>query len=272
LKEIELKESEFRQIRDLLKNDYGISLGDEKRTLVYSRLRPMLKEKGFDNFTEFIDYVKSDRTGEAAVVLTNRLTTNHTFFMREPEHFEFLKNITFPWIEQKFGQQKDLRLWCAASSSGEEPYTLQMLAQDYFGSKPGWNLEILATDISEKVLAQASHGIYSNESLRVMPKEWLSKYFKPYDNDNMVVKDEIKKLVTYRKWNLMETRMPFKKPFQVIFCRNVMIYFDADTRAEIAKRMYGVLEPGGYLFIGHSESLSSAGTQLQYVRPAVYRR
>ncbi|MCL2350767.1 MAG: protein-glutamate O-methyltransferase CheR [Defluviitaleaceae bacterium] len=247
-------------------------MGDEKRTLVYSRLRPLLREKGFTQFSDFIQYVKTDKTGEAAVILTNRLTTNHTFFMREAEHFDFLKDIVFPWIEKDHGREKDLRLWCAASSSGEEPYTLQMLAQDYFESRQGWDTEILATDISEKVLTQASLGIYSNESLQVMPEAWLKNYFRKYDSCNMAVKDNIKKFMTFRKFNLMEEKMPFKRPFHAIFCRNVMIYFDNQTREAIVNRLYKVLEKGGYLFIGHSESLSNIDSKFEYVRPAVYRK
>lgn len=254
-----------------MKLHFGISLGDEKRTLVFSRLRPLLREKGFDNFTQLIDFIKSDKSGEAMVALTNRLTTNHTFFMREAEHFDLLMEKVFPWIEENFAHEKDLRLWCAASSSGEEPYTLQMLAMDYFENKPGWDTEILATDISEKVLAQASHGIYSNESLSTVPQEWLKKYFKKYDNSNMIARDEVKERITFRRFNLVEKNMPFKRKFQVIFCRNVMIYFDMDTRTEICQRFSKILEKDGFLFLGHSESLSSAGLPYRYVRPAVYQ-
>ena len=269
---MELRDKEFRLISDYIKENYGISLGDEKRTLVFSRLRPLLKQKGFKNFEEYVNYLLNDRTGEAAVVFINKLTTNHTFFMREPEHIVFLKNKVLPWVESKYGAAKDLRLWCAACSSGEEAYTLQMTVQDYFEAKQGWNLEILATDISEKVLQQATMGIYSNESLKTMPQDWLNKYFAKYDNDNMVVKDDIKKLITYRKFNLMEEKLPFKKPFQVIFCRNVMIYFDNKTREALVNRFYSVLETGGYLFIGHSESLSNVKTKFNYVMPAVYMK
>ncbi|MCL2855030.1 MAG: protein-glutamate O-methyltransferase CheR [Defluviitaleaceae bacterium] len=268
---IELKDSEFLEIREHMKRHFGISMGDEKRTLVFSRLRPLLREKGFQNFTQLIDFIKADKTGEATVALTNRLTTNHTFFMREAEHFDYLRERVFPWIERTFGHEKDLRLWCAASSSGEEAYTLQMLASDYFEGKPGWNLEILATDISENVLAQASHGIYSNESLSTLPKDWLKKYFNKYDGSNMIVKDEVKQRITFRKFNLMETKMPFKRKFQVIFCRNVMIYFDADTRAAICDRLGKALEKDGYLFLGHSESISNMNLGFKYMQPAVYQ-
>ncbi|MCL2753114.1 MAG: protein-glutamate O-methyltransferase CheR [Defluviitaleaceae bacterium] len=269
---MDLKDSEFRQIRDYLKENFGISMADEKRTLVYSRLRPLLRERGFESFQDFIDYVKTDKTGEASIIMANRLTTNHTFFMRESEHFDLLKKEALPWVVENFGAEKDLRMWCCASSSGEEPYTLQMVVQDFFANTTGWNTEILATDISEKVLLQASYGIYSNESLGVMPEEWLKKYFSKYDNDNMVVKDDIKRLMTFRKYNLMEEKMPFKRKFHIIFCRNVMIYFDNNTREQMAKRFYNVLEPGGWLFIGHSESLSNSDVGLKYIQPAVYRK
>ena len=267
---MELKQHEFKRIRDYIKEHYGIALGDEKSTLVFSRLRPLLKQKGFEDFSEYIDYLINDKTGEAAVVFINRLTTNHTFFMRESEHIDFLRNTAFPWVESKFG--RDLRLWCAGCSSGEEAYTLQMAAKDYFEGKHGWDIEILATDISERVLQQATLGIYSNESLGSMPSHWLKKYFKPYDGNNMVVRDEIKNLVTYRKFNLMEEKLPFKKKFQIIFCRNVMIYFDNNTREALINRFYNALEKDGYLFIGHSESLSNVKSNFKYVMPAVYKK
>ena len=269
---MELKDREFNQIRSYIKEHYGISLGDEKKTLVFSRLRPLLKQKGFADFSEYLDYLTRDKTGEAAVVFINRLTTNHTFFMREPEHFDYLKKTALPWVEEKFGKERDLRLWCAACSSGEEAYTLQMIVSEYFENKQGWNTEILATDISERVLQQATLGIYSNESLKTMPDTWLKKHFKRYDDENMMVEDEIKKLITYRKFNLMEEKLPFKKNFQVIFCRNVMIYFDNNTREALVNRFYNVLEKDGYLFIGHSESLSNVKSNFKYVMPAVYKK
>ena len=269
---MELKDHEFKQIRNYIKEHYGISLGDEKSALVFSRLRPLLKQKGFVDFSEYIDYLMNDRTGEAAVVFINRLTTNHTFFMRESEHIDFLQNIAFPWIEKNFDNTRDLRLWCAGCSSGEEAYTLQMTAQSYFEGRQGWDTEILATDISERVLQQATLGIYSNESLKTLPPEWTRKYFKRYDNDNMIARDELKKLITFRKFNLMEEKLPFKKKFQVIFCRNVMIYFDNNTREALVNRFYSALEKDGYLFIGHSESLSNVKSNFKYVMPAVYKK
>ena len=272
VKNIELKDKEFQEIRDYIRRNFGISMGDEKRTLVFSRLRPIVRDKGFTDFSGFMDWVREDKSGDAKTLLANRLTTNHTFFWREPEHFEMLRDIIFPWIEKTYAHERDLRLWCAACSSGEEAYTLQILAQEYFENKQGWNLEILATDISEKVLAQSYQGIYSKDSLSVLPEPWLKKYFKPYDATNMIVNDSVKKNVTFRKYNLIEDSHKFKKPFQVIFCRNVMIYFDNPTREGIAKRFATMMAPGGHLFIGHSESLSNMNVGLKYVKPAVYKK
>jgi len=269
---LELNDQQFQRIRDILRNGYGISMGVEKRTLVFSRLRPLLRQKGFGDFDAYLKYLAEDKTGEATSVFINRLTTNHTYFMREPEHMELLAKRALPWIEENFGKTKDLRLWCAACSSGEEAYTLQMVVSDYFENKPGWNLEILATDISERVLQQAYAGIYSNESLKALPSDWLSKYFKRYDDENMIARDEIKRLITFRRYNLNETKMPFKKPFQVIFCRNVMIYFDNTTREALVTRMYDALEKDGFFFVGHSESLSNIRSDFEFIRPAAYRK
>jgi len=269
---MELNQKEFELLREYIKSNYGINMGDEKKTLVYSRLRSLLKKLNFDDFASYYQYLINDKSGEAAAVFINKITTNHTFFMRESEHFEYLTQTVLPWVEKKFANTKDLRLWCAACSSGEEAYTLQMVVQEYFTTKSGWNLEILATDISEKVLQQASVGIYSKDSVQTLPKEWYNKYFKVYDEDNVIVSDSLKKHITFRKFNLMQQSMPFKKPMQVIFCRNVMIYFDATTREALVNRLYSIIESDGYFFIGHSESLSNINTKFNYIKPAIYKK
>ena len=269
---MELTDKEFKLISDFIRENYGINMGEEKRTLIYSRLRSLLRQKGFDDFGSYFTYLRNDKTGEAAAVFVNKITTNHTFFMREPDHFDFLTKIALPWVEQRFGANKDLRLWCAACSSGEEAYTLQMIVQEYFQTKPGWNLEILATDISEKVLHQATVGIYSKDSIHSIPEAWQRRYFNKYDDDNVIVSNELKKQITFRKFNLMQAHLPFKKKFQIIFCRNVMIYFDNETRAALINRLYSAMEHNGYFFIGHSESLSNVKSPFNYVKPAVYRK
>ncbi|MBR1442514.1 MAG: protein-glutamate O-methyltransferase CheR [Firmicutes bacterium] len=267
----QITDKEFNMIRDYIKKNYGISLGDEKKSLIYSRLRFVLIEKGFENFTQYYDYLISDKTGEASLVFIDKITTNHTFFMREVEHFYYFRDTVLPYLEETV-KDKDIRIWCAASSSGEEPYTLQMIMNDYFKGKSGWNHELLATDISSNVLVKAVKGIYTNEQIKPLDENWKKNYFKKYDNNSVTVCDEIKSKVTYRKFNLMETKLPFKKPFDVIFCRNVMIYFDTETRKALVERMYDASKEGAYLFIGHSESLNNIGTRYKYVMPATYRK
>jgi chemotaxis protein methyltransferase CheR len=193
--------------------------------------------------------------------------------MREVDHFDYLRDTVLPYIEETWRSQKDLRMWCAASSSGEEPYTLQMITQDFFKKvKEKWDTKILATDISSQVLDKAIHGVYANESLKPIPESWKRDYFRKFDDTHSMVTDDIKREMINRKFNLMETVYPFKKHFQVIFCRNVMIYFDNKTRDEVVEKFYNIVEPGGFLFIGHSESLNHTGTKFKYVRPAVYRK
>lgn len=267
----DITDKEFGQIRDHIKVNYGIKLGDEKKSLIYSRLRTVLIDHGFDNFTQYFEYLIADKTGEASMTFIDKITTNHTFFMREVDHFYYFRDTVLPYLEETV-KDKDLRIWCAGCSSGEESYTLEIMLYDYFNKKSGWNTELLATDISSNVLTKAVRGVYSNEQIKPLAPEWKNHYFKKHDNDNMVVVDEIKKRITYRKFNLMDEKFPFKKKFHVIFCRNVMIYFDNPTRDALVERYYNVLEDGGYLFIGHSESLNHTQTKLKYVMPALYRK
>ncbi|MCL1878509.1 MAG: protein-glutamate O-methyltransferase CheR [Defluviitaleaceae bacterium] len=267
----ELTNAEFEKIRAYIKANFGISLSDEKKTLVHSRLRSTLQELGMSTFSDYFDYLLQDRTGEAMTRFVNKITTNHTFFMRETDHFDYFRDVVLPWLEGKYAAQKDVRLWCTASSSGEEPVTLQIILQEYFKRSPGWNTQILASDISAQVLDKAVAGRYVTNALETLPKGWQSEYFNKYDDELSKVKDCILKQIVYRKINLVEP-FPFRKTMQVIFCRNVMIYFDSQTRDAVVKRFYDITEPGGYLFIGHSESISNSGTKYEYIKPAVYRK
>ena len=268
----ELTTDEFNKIRNYIKAQYGISLSDEKRTLVHSRLRSTLQELGMSTFSEYFDYLLNDKSGDALTRFVNKITTNHTFFMRETDHFDYLREVVMPYIGEKYASQKDLRLWCAACSSGEESVTLQIIAQEYLNSAGGnWNTQILATDISAQVLDRAVAAIYASETLVDLPQGWQKSYFKEIDSQFSKVNDIIRSQIVYRRLNLMH-EFRFKKTFQVIFCRNVMIYFDGPTREAVVKKFYSVMEPGGYLFIGHSESISNTGSGFLYVKPAVYRK
>ena len=261
---------EFNKIRKYIKDQFGISLNDEKKTLVYSRLRTTLADLGFDNFTQYFDYLTKDKSGDAVTRFIDKITTNHTFFMRESDHFDYFRDEVLPYIEKTYNAQKDIRLWCSACSSGEESVTIQMILQDYFKNKD-WNTEILATDISTQVLDKAVAGKYHIDGVKTLPKTWQDAYFKKADDTFYQVSDSIKSKILYRKYNLMDN-FSFKKKFQVIFCRNVMIYFDHETKVGLVKKFYDIIEPGGYLFVGHSESLTNTGTNFKYVKPAIYQK
>ncbi|NLN06874.1 MAG: protein-glutamate O-methyltransferase CheR [Firmicutes bacterium] len=267
-----ITDEEFKRLATFIKKNYGIYLKPEKKTLLVGRLQNLLVAGNYRTFTEYIDDLISDTTGEAVINLLNRITTNHTFFMREAEHFYFFRDEVLPYLKESISN-RDLRVWCAACSTGEEAYTLAMIIDEFFGAEAAfWDTRILATDISRQALEIAKKGIYSNERIEPLPASWKLKYFDRYDADNVIVKDRIKNNVIYRTFNLVERVFPFRRKLHAIFCRNVMIYFDNDTKTKLVNKFYHLLEDGGYLFIGHSESLNRETTSFKYVRPAVYRK
>lgn len=269
---VTITEKEFKQLSDYIKTNYGIHLKKEKMALVTGRLHSVLQHAGFQSFTNYYNYIVSDKSGDAVVTLIDKITTNHTFFMREADHFYYFRDKVLPYLINTI-KNKDLRIWCAASSSGEESYTLAMILDEFFGKeKMCWDTKILATDISEKVLDMARGGIYSSERIAPLPYHWKTNYFKKLDAENSVLVDKIRNEVIYRKFNLMDNVFPFKKKFHTIFCRNVMIYFDNDTKNRLVEKLYDQMEYGGYLFIGHSESLNREATRFKYVMPSVYRK
>jgi len=269
---VNITDKEFSKLTEYIKSNYGINLSEKKKALVVGRLQNILYLKNFSNFSEYYNYVISDKTGEAVITLVNKLTTNHTFFMRESDHFEYFRSTVLPYWSSTLERSRDLRVWSAGCSSGEEPYTLAMIMADYFGNdKRLWDTKILATDISMNVIENAKKGIYSNDNLEALPILWKNKYFVNLDKERSVISDSIKNEVIFRIFNLMNA-FPFKKRFHAIFCRNVMIYFDSQTKKELVNKFYEYTEPGGYLFIGHSESLNREETMYKYIIPAVYRK
>jgi chemotaxis protein methyltransferase CheR len=269
---IKITEKEFRQIAEYVKANYGIQLKEEKMALVTGRLQGLLTQHNCKNFAEYFDYVVHDKTGEAAIAFINKITTNHTFFMREPEHFYYFRDKVLPWLSQEV-TNRDLRIWSAGCSTGEEPYTLAMIIDEFLGSeKKSWDAKILATDISLKALDEAKHGVYSNKDIAPLPALWKTSYFTRFDAESSAVSDRIKDEIIYRRFNLMNQTFAFKKKFHVIFCRNVMIYFNNETKHELVGRFYDATEKGGYLFIGHAESLNRELTKYKFIMPAVYRK
>ena len=263
---------EYDYLTQYIKANYGINLKEEKQQMVAGRLQKVLQEHGFTNFTEYNNYIMKDKTGKAAAILINHITTNHTFFMREAEHFNYFRETVLPYLHNTV-KDKDLRIWCAGCSTGEEPYTLAMLIDEYLGQeKKFWDSKILATDLSSRVLEKASKGEYNNDEMANLPKPWRINYVKPINKEKSIIVNKIKNEVIFRKFNLMEPKFPFKRKLHAIFCRNVMIYFDTATRNELINKFYDSLEYGGYLFIGHSETINRDETKFKYIKPAVYRK
>ena len=271
MREMDITEQEFQQLVEFMHGRYGIDLAKKKK-LIVGRLQNYLVRSSFNSFSEYYDYVVNDKNGDAITVLLNKLTTNHTYFLREKEHFDFFRDTVVPHILGT-EKSKDMRIWSAGCSSGEEAYTIAMILDDNFGSRlEGWDTKILATDISERVLRIGTEGRYLTENLDILPDNWKNKYFNKRDGNYSQISERLRTQMIYRKFNLMETRFPFKKKFHIIWCRNVMIYFDAQTRNNLIEKFYDCVEPGGYLFIGHSESVSKGETRFQYVMPAIYRK
>lgn len=269
---IEIRDDEFDRIYRYLKSRYGIDMNNKKE-IVTGRMDNYLRAGSWSSYTAFMDAMEKDHSGALEKKLVNLLTTNHTFFMRESEHFDYLKQTVLPWIKEKEARTRDVRIWCGASSTGEEPYALAMILADFFGLEYSrWDTHVLATDISEDVLRQAIAGIYSSEQVEVLPESWRRRFFKAMPGgENYRVTDDLKKEVIYRKFNLME-RFPFRRKMHVIFLRNVMIYFDDPTKEELIRKVYDTLEPGGYLFIGRTETLDRGAVPFQLVKPSVYRK
>ncbi|MGE5329401.1 MAG: CheR family methyltransferase [Deltaproteobacteria bacterium] len=268
---IEIHEKEFIALVEFMKNNYGINLF-HKKTLVESRLSNFMTEKKIKDYKELLNYVFTDKSGKFIKDLINLLTTNLTYFMREVEHFRFLRTVVLPYLENNI-KDKDLRVWSAGCSSGQEAYTLAVEISEYFGNKKkSWDTRVLATDISETALKKAVNGIYTSEEIEGLPDIWKSKYLNELGDGKYQVVDEIRNQVIFSPFNLMEEVYPFKKDLHVIFCRNVMIYFDNETKTKIVKKFYDKTSEGGYLFIGHSESITNFNTDYSYIIPAVYRK
>ena len=269
-----ISDGEFNAIRDLVYQRLGITLSDQKKSLVVGRLQKILRQRGMKTFKQYYDAVVADKKGDMLTELANQITTNHTFFFRESDHFDFFKSSILPWMTERHQatNNKDLRIWCAAASSGEEPYTIIITLLEHFGATyKNWDCGLLATDISEKALTAAARGVYDPSKFQGVSQQVINKYFKK-SPEGYVIDNSIKKEVTFRKFNLMNKTLPFKKPFDCIWCRNVMIYFDTETKVELVNRMYKQTVPGGYLLIGHSETIPKEQTPWKYVKPAVYRK
>ncbi len=267
---LELQPGEFAEIKRLAYEKFGLDLRSGKEELVSARLGKVIRKGGFRSFTEYYRHVVGDPSGEALVQLIDALTTNFTSFLREPAHFEFLRETIVP----AWRNRAEIAIWSAACSTGEEPYTLAFTLLDEFRGPSRPAIRILATDISTRALEAAQRGIYHAERFDGVPASWLSDYLlrgKGRAEGWYKVKPEVQRLIEFRRVNLVEP-LNITGEFALILCRNVMIYFDKPTQQQVVDRLASRLEAGGYLFVGHSESLTGRAAGLEYLRPAVYRK
>lgn len=270
----EFSESDFIKISRLVYEQSGINLSDSKKELVKARLGKRIRKGRFQSFGEYYRHVINDSSGEEIILLLDSISTNFTHFFRENHHFEYLKNQLIPKIKERAIRRQKIRIWSAGCSSGEEPYSIAITLLESMAPVTNWDLKILATDISTKVLANAQSGVYLKEKIQVLSPGLTKKYFLRGENQwsNYVkVKTSIKTLIQFQRINLMEP-FSFNESFDCIFCRNVMIYFDKKTRENLVNRLYEHLEKEGVLFIGHSESLTGIEHPFLYVQPAVYKK
>jgi len=272
---VKLTEKEYKLISGLVYQKFGINLGEQKKSLIVGRLNKILKQSGFETFQQYYDYVLADDSGAALTTLIDRISTNHTFFYRENDHFEYFAETAIPEIiaSHKAQNRKDIRIWCAGCSSGEESYTIAMLLRERLEKESaGWDIGVLATDISTNALNKAIAGVYHDDNVEKLPSNLKNKYLVRHPAGGWRISDNIKSLVLHRKLNLISETYPFKKKFQAVFCRNVMIYFDKVTRNNLIGRFDKYLEDKGWLFIGHSETLGRDHLKFEYLKPALYRK
>lgn len=278
----------FTDVKDLTQQDYdlfrrlvyaksGINLGAEKLQLVRARLGKRVRKGGFKSFREYYNHVEQDPSGERLCELLDAISTNTTHLFREERHFKLLAGIIGGWTSNKSWRAKHsaLRIWSAGCSSGEEPYSIAMVAHDSVRAQTGLELKILATDLSVQMLSKAKLGLFETHRVGTIPPQYRQRYLAMVQHNgqpHLQVTPELRKLITFARFNLMTPNFPFRHGFDIIFCRNVMIYFDRPTQQALVGRFAEMLHKDGYLMIGHSESLSNVEHSLSYVEPTVYQK
>jgi chemotaxis protein methyltransferase CheR len=277
--EAQLSDRDFARLAKCVYDHCGITMGDNKRELAKSRLAKRLRVCGLNAYSDYLDRVlahpQSDEFGE----MIDALSTNLTSFFRENDHFEYLADHLLPEIVKRrtADSTKRIRCWSAASSTGEEPYTLAIVLNEVLpklNATRGWDVKMLATDISTRVLKKARAGVYEMDRVKTVSPQLRGKYFEPRTKDgepHLAVSSALRSMVVFNHLNLMDS-WPFTGPMDFIFCRNVMIYFDKPTQERLVERFYQILSPGGVLFTGHSESLTGVKHRFGFIKPTIYSK
>jgi len=275
--DLDLTDREFDRFTRIIYETSRIALNGGKKQLLRARLGKILRRRGIASFREYLTLVEEDRTGEELTLLLDAVATNLTSFFREADHFRFVEATVLPHLDatRKACGERKIRAWSAGCSSGEEPYSLAITLLEALGGGAGWDIRVLATDLSTKVLAMARNGLYTGDQIKnVSPRVTARHFLSETGTDGRKlfrVAPAVRDLVTFGHLNLLEP-YPFKGPFDLIFCRNVMIYFDRKTQETLVNGFHRYLADGGYLFTGHSESLNGVAHPFRYVRPSVYRK
>lgn len=272
-----LTDEQFVRICRLVYEHCGINLHEGKKELVRARLAKMLRKYRFKTYDQYIDFVLDDPTQTTFYEMIDQISTNLTSFFREPKHFEYLRRQFLPALiqkKQKTGQLR-IRAWSAGCSSGEEPYSIAITLLEAVPLPQSWNIRILATDISTRTLHAAQKGLYEPQRVANLSAELKSRYLKPKKDKSAPLLYEVspalRSILTFKYLNLMDP-WPFRGPFDFIFCRNVMIYFDKPTQEKLVQRFHDVLDDGGLFFTGHSESLTGIRHSFRYIQPTIYRK
>ncbi|MGD0917909.1 MAG: protein-glutamate O-methyltransferase [Thermodesulfobacteriota bacterium] len=266
---IKLEKAQFEKISQLVYRLTGINLHPGKQELVKARLTKRLRVLGLEDFNAYMEYLKRDDPEGELVAMIEAMTTNKTSFFREPQHFDYLCRKIVPGL-----RNRKIRVWCAGCSSGEEAYSGVILLNEAIQDSTQWDIRILATDLSSHMVARARNGIYDASHLRDVPPLLISKYFACVETSPVrryQVIEPLRRYVHFARLNLMG-EWPMRGPFDVIFCRNVMIYFDKPAQQQLVNRFWKLLKPGGHLFVGHSEGLVGLPHEFRYVQPAIYER
>ncbi len=270
---VKMTKDDFSRVSNYIYNELGIKMPPEKQVMLQSRLLKRLSELKINSFKEYLDFVFSKASKDHELIkMIDLVTTNKTDFFREPGHFEFLADHVLPeLIESK--KKRKIKIWSAGCSSGEEPYTLAMVLTDYLRDHPSVEFEILGTDLSMRILEKAYYGVYATDRVANLPLSIKQKYFlkskNPEDKTVRVVKN-LRSKVTFQRMNLMDGSYPVDYDFDIIFCRNVIIYFERDTQEKVINKIMNHLRPKGYFFIGHSESLTNMNVPVRNVKPTIF--
>lgn len=273
MREFMFSEEDFQALRQLVKANTGINLTEQKRELVYGRLARRLRALNLRTFREYRELVGRDG-GRELVNLVNAITTNLTAFFREPHHFEYLRSHLLAPLLASPPANRRIRIWSAGCSTGEEPYSIAMTVLETFPDLARWDIRILATDLDSDVLERGRRGVYATERVRAIDPARRERFFTPVQDGKhtaAAIRPEVARLVSFKKLNLMHP-FPMKGPFEAIFCRNTVIYFDKDTQRELFARLTYLQRPGDLLFLGHSETLFKVSVAHALVGRTIYRR